>query len=172
MDPVSILFAAYLDSILHPANGDASATAPAGIVTEHIHYRDTRVDFQHESGQVRHASVCASVRHDLRVLPHCAETARHLFRELCVALAESGRNEPHVTWMRDMYCDAAFSFEPPRATITPTAPPSGMERLRMRCNILTASALGSSDPDLIGERNKVCGELAARQARQGGRSAP
>lgn len=172
MDPVSILFAAYLDSILHPAAGGVPERLPSGVVTEYIQYRGTRVDFQHEGGKVKHPSVCASLRYDLRGYSACAETARDLFRELCVVLAESDHSEPHVVRMRDMYCDAAFSFEPPKASISPIAPPSGIERLRLRCNILTASALGSNDPALIAERNKVCGELAAMQARQGVRSAP
>ena len=166
MDPIGILFGAYLDSVANVTHRHLQESLGTEIQAERIDYQGTLVDFQYQLWQVRHPSVCASKRGDLREFSACTIQAQAMFRELCDSLAPTEADDWRVAKTRNMYCNAAVAFEPTQASISVAEPSDELARARQRCNVAISAALGSGDRMAIAERDKACAELAELQAAQ------
>jgi hypothetical protein len=164
MDPIGILFGAYLDSVANMTHRHVQESLGTEIQAERIDYEGTLVDFQYQLWQVRHPSVCASRRGDLREFSACTIKAQAMFRELCDSLALTEAGDWRVSKARNMYCNAAVSFRPTQASISAAEQSDELARARQRCNVAISAALGSGDRKAIAERDKACAELAELQA--------
>jgi hypothetical protein len=56
-----------------------------------------------------------------------------------------------------MYCNAVVSYEATIAWIGEAEEGAEDEEAKAACNLATAAALGSRDPVVIAERDRVCG---------------
>ena len=56
-----------------------------------------------------------------------------------------------------MYCNAAVSYEATIAWIGGAEEETEVEEAKAACNLAVAAALGSRDPVVIAERDRVCG---------------
>jgi len=56
-----------------------------------------------------------------------------------------------------MYCNAAVSYEATIAWIGEAEEETVDEEAKAACNLAIAAALGSRDPVVIAERDRVCG---------------
>lgn len=167
MDPISMLFAAYLDSIVNITHGHLQRSLGTELQAERIEYDGTVIDFQHQLWQVRYPTVCASRRDNLQAFSECTVKAQALFNELCQSLTQRRNLDAYASRARNMYCNAAVAFRPTQASISAAGETDALADARRRCNTATAGALGSRDPRLIAEREKACSEFAELRAAEG-----
>jgi len=167
MDPISMLFAAYLDSIVNITHGHLQRSLGTELQAERIEYDGTVIDFQHQLWRVRHPTVCASQRANLQAFSECTVKAQALFNELCQSLTQRRNLDAYASRARTMYCNAAVAFRPTQASISAAGQTDALADARRRCNTATAAALGSRDARLIAEREKACSDFAELREEEG-----
>ena len=166
MDPISILLAAYLDSIVNLAHGHFQDTMGTQLQSERIEHQGEVIDFQHQLWRVRESSVCGPLNNDLQAFSACTLKAKAMFVELCHSLSQQKDAHWRITKSRTMYCNAANMFQPTEASITAAEELDEFTQARQHCNIATAAALGSHDQKLINEREEACEAFEAMRASQ------
>lgn len=158
MDPISTLFALYVDAVSNNIHRQVTDTLGTEIQVEVINYEGLDIAFQYQVWQVRERSVCGGYSDDMAVFSDCTTKAKALFNDLCSELTRRQSDHWRFTKTRNMYCNAAVSFKPTIASISRSDELSEVESARRQCNLATAAALGSSDPKLVGERKRACDE--------------
>ena len=84
----------------------------------------------------------------------CMVMAKKLFEALCVNLSEKPSTHWRQPKTKNMYCNAAVSYQPTIARIGEAEERAEGDEARAACNLAIAAALGSRDPEVIEER--VC----------------
>lgn len=156
MDPVSLVFSAYLNSVQSTVSNHFNETRNIEITPVVVEYEGTAVSFQHQLWRVRPESVCTNHRHNIRAFSQCTVTASRLFNALCAELRQKKAGDLQRVQVQNMYCNAAVSFKPTVAKIDSAQSLSGVEEARQACNAATVAAMGNSDPWLARERDKAC----------------
>ena len=80
-----------------------------------------------------------------------------LFKDLCAQLSDKPSNHWRHSKLKNMYCNAAVSFEATVARIGVAGERGEEEVARAECDLAIAAALGSRDALVIAERERVCG---------------
>ena len=157
MDPVSLLFTAYLDSIQNTVHARFTDLHGTEIKAVLIDYQGVEVPYQYQLWRVKDKSVCLPYKSQITQFSKCTLAAKALFGDLCTQLNDKPSNHWRHSKLKNMYCNAAVSFEPTVAQIRVAEERSKEEAARAECNLAIAAALGSRDPLVIGERERVCG---------------
>jgi len=157
MDPVSLLFTAYLDSIQNTVHARFTDLHGTEIKAVMIEYRGVEVPYQYQLWRIRNKSVCQSCKSQTTQFSKCTLAAKALFRDLCAQLSDKPSNHWRHSKLKNMYCNAAVSFEATVARIAVAGERSEEEAARAECNLAIAAALGSRDAVVIAERERVCG---------------
>ena len=157
MDPISFVFSAYLDAVQSRVHSQLTDTLGTEVKAVIIDYEGVKVPFQYQIWRVRDSSVCSSYQSDLIQYSQCTVKAKGLFQTLCVQLSE----KPSIHWRhsktKNMFCNAAVSYQPTIARISEAEAKTEVEKARAACNLAIVAALGSRDPEVIAERETVCG---------------
>ena len=153
MDPISLVFAAYLDSVQSTVHARVTDTLGTEVKAVIIDYQGVPVPFQYQMWRVKDKSVCSRYQSDLTYYSHCTVTAKELFSALCSQLSQKPSEHLRYIKTKNMYCNAVVSYE---ATIAWIGGAEG-EEAKAACNLAIAAALGSRDPVVIAERDRVCG---------------
>jgi len=157
MDPVSLLFTAYLDSIQNTVHARFTDLHGTEIKAVAIDYQSVEVPYQYQLWRVKDKSVCLPYKSQITQFSKCTLAAKALFGDLCTQLNDKPNNHWRHSKLKNMYCNAAVSFEPTVARIGVADKRSEEETARAECNLAIAAALGSRDPVVIGERERICG---------------
>lgn len=157
MDAVSMLFSAYLNVVANAVHTGATDVMGTEIQAVTLRYDGMDVPFQYQLWQVRQQSVCGNYKGDIGRYSSCTLKAKEMFSELCAQLPAKQSEDWRYTKTRNMYCNAAMTYQPTIAGVTAATPVSEEEERRSACNLATAAALGSSDRKLIAEREQACG---------------
>ena len=157
MDPIALLLAAYLDSVQNTVYTRMTDIHGTELQVLTIDYQGVKVPFQHQLWRVRDNSVCSSYQSDLVQYSQCTVKAKKLFQTLCTQLSEKPSDHWRVTKTKNMYCNAAVSYQETIARIGEAIEPSEEEKGRAACNLAIVAALGCRDPVVIAERERVCG---------------
>lgn len=158
MDPLSFLFSAYLDSVSNNVHQHLTDTMGTELQAVVIEYQGVEVPFQYQMWQVRKPSVCSSYQTDLVEYSGCTVKASALFNDLCKQLTKNPKEHWRYVKTKNMYCNAAVSYQPTIAAISKPKTKDEVQLARQRCNSAVANALGSSDPKVIAERKRACEE--------------
>lgn len=164
MDPVSMVFAAYLNTVQSTVSSHFNETRNTQITPVAIEYEGMTVSYQHQLWRVRSKSVCANYRQTISLFSPCTVKAAQLFNALCTELKQAGSNDWRQAKIQNMYCNAALSFKPTVATVGSAQALSDMDEARQACNAATVAAMGNSDPRLAHERNRNCGVYQSMRA--------
>ncbi len=156
MDPVSLVFSAYLNTVQSTVSNHFNETRNLGITPVVIEYEGVPVSYQHQLWRLRPESVCANYQLNISQFSECTVKASRLFNALCSELKQSGPDDLRQVKIQNMYCNAAVSFKPTVANIGSAQTLSGLEEARQACNMATVAAMGNSDPRLARERDKAC----------------
>lgn len=157
MDPVAILFSAYLDAVqssVHSHLTDSLGTELKAVVIE---YQGMAVPFQYQMWRVREQSVCTRYSEDIALQSACTLKAKALFTELCTTLSATPSNHWRHTKSKNMYCNASVTYKPLVARVAPSHEPSALAKVKADCSAATVAAMGNSDAALIRTRDEVCG---------------
>ncbi|WP_227512684.1 MULTISPECIES: hypothetical protein [Marinobacter] len=156
LDPVSLVFSAYLNTLQTTVSNHFNETRNLEITPVVVEYEGTPVSYQHQLWRVRPESVCANYQQNISKFSKCTVKASRLFNALCLELKQSGVEGLRQVQVQNMYCNAAVSFKPTVADIGSAQTLSGLEEARRACNAATVSSMGNSDPRLARERDKAC----------------
>jgi len=156
MDPVSLLFTAYLDSIQNTVNARFTDLHGTEIKAVMIDYQGVEVPYQYQLWRVRNKSVCQPYKSQLTQFSKCTLAAKALFRDLCAQLSDKPSTQWRHSKLKNMYCNAAVSFEATVARIA-VAGDRREAAARVECNLAIVRAMGSRDAVVIAERERVCG---------------
>ena len=156
MDPISFVFSVYLDAIQSRVHTQLTDTLGTEVKAVMIGYEGVDVPFQYQMWRVRDNSVCSSNQPDLIKYSQCTVKAKKLFQNLCGKLSENPSTHWRYTKTKNMYCNAAVSYQPTVARITEAEEKTEVEEARASCNLAIAGALGSRDPVVIAKRDRVC----------------
>ena len=157
MDPVSLLFTAYLDSIQNTVHARFTDRHGTEIKAVMIDCQRVEVPYQYQLWRVRDKSVCQPYKSQITQFSKCTLAAKALFRDLCTQLSDKPSNQWRYSKLKNMYCNAAVSYEATVARISVAGERSEKKAARAECNLAIAAALGSQDPVVIAERERVCG---------------
>lgn len=157
MDPVSLLFTAYLDSIQNTVHARFTNLHGTEIKAVMIDYQGVEVPYQYQLWRVRDKSVCQPYKSQITQFSKCTLAAKALFRDLCTQLSDKPSKYWRHSKLKNMYCNAAVSFEATVALIGVAGERGEEEVARAECNLAIAAALGSRDAVVIAERERVCG---------------
>jgi len=156
MDPISLAFSAYLNTVHSTVSNHFNETRNLEVTPVVIEYEGVPVSYQHQLWRVRSDSVCANFRQDISRFSECTAKASRLFHALCSELKQSGENGQRQLNIRNMYCNAAVSFKPTVARIDSATALSEVQEARQACSAATVAAMGNSDPRVARERDKAC----------------
>ena len=157
MDPISLVFAAYLDSVQSTVHARVTDTLGTEVKAVIIDYQGVPVPFQYQMWRVIDKSVCSRYQSDLTYYSHCTVTAKELFSALCSQLSQKPSEHWRYIKTKNMYCNAAVSYEAIIAWIGGAEEETEDEEAKAACNLAIAAAVGSRDPVVIAERDRVCG---------------
>jgi hypothetical protein len=117
MDPLSALFAGFVQQAGESISQAAISGMNAEPETVIVDYHDQRVSFVHQLWRIRPESVCADQRARLADDAPCTQAAQALFEEACARLTAQPVRDPAARSLRTMYCNAAERFQPTQANI-------------------------------------------------------
>lgn len=158
MDPVSYLFAAYLNSVQNEVYTSLAENKGLEVTAVVVEYEGTSIPFQHQLWTIRPNSVCAHNSGNLAEHSACTIKAGQMFNDVCQSLTAKPSREVKYAKVRNMYCNAAVSFKPVVAKISASANKSDLNLAKSACNAATIAAMGSGDPKSVRERDVVCGK--------------
>lgn len=161
MEPVSLLFSAYLNIVQSNVHSHLADSIGTEIKAIRIEYQGMMIPFQHQMWRIREGSVCNSYSPNIQTYSQCTLKASSLFSDLCTYLSENPQNHWRHAKSKNMYCNAAITFNPVVASISVAPEQSDLTKARKACNTATISAMGSSDPSLISERKVACAKYEA-----------
>jgi len=156
LDPVSYVFAAYLNTVQSTVSNHFSETRNLEVTPVVVEYEGVPISYQHQMWRVRPESVCANYKQRISQFSECTTKASRLFNALCSELKQTSSSNWQQAKFQTMYCNAAISFKPTVANIGAAPALSGLDEARQACNAATVSAMGNSDPRLARERNTAC----------------
>lgn len=156
VDPISTLLSAYLRFVSSDIAGQYSARHDVEIQSLNIEYEGIDIPFQHQVWKIRPDSVCAFYRDELLSFSKCTASAKRLFRTVCDHLSEKPIDHWKYLKTKNMYCNAAVSYQPTVAAISEAEKPAPLEAARQKCNLATAQALGRTDAASIAARTATC----------------
>lgn len=122
-----------------------------------ISYKGYDVEFTYFSWHIRHNTVCARYSQQIAQFAGCTQAARELFTEACYKTDFSGVSDSHTrSRIKGMFCEAAQTYQPVVANMIWSDSKSEVDEANRKCNLATAMAAGSEDPDLINARDESC----------------
>ena len=151
MDPVSLLFTAYLDSIqntVHARMTDVYGTEIKAVI---IDYQGVEVPYQYQLWRIKDKSVCLPYKSQITQFSKCTLAAKALFGDLYTQLSDKPSNHWRHSKLKNMYCNAEVSYQATSDQISESEEKSEDEKARAACNLTIAAALGSRDSEVIGE---------------------
>jgi hypothetical protein len=155
MDPLSALFAGFLqqagDAVAQRAF-DGMNTQVETVVTE---YNGEQIRFQHQMWRIKPESVCADQRQQIDAFARCTQAAQALFQEACTKLTATPRRDPAYRSLRSMYCNAGERFRPTEASIQwSTAAPTTAES--EACRLAKAMLVVDNSATNRAEMRRAC----------------
>ena len=141
MDPVSLLFTAYLDSIQNTVHARFTDLYGTEIKAVMIDYQSEGVPYQCAPWRVRDKSLRQSYKSQTTKFSECTLATKALFRDLWAQLSDKSSNHWRYSKLKNMYCNPAASFETNFFRFGVVALPTRDEVTRaiFACSILTLS---------------------------------
>ena len=159
MDPITAVFISYIELagqytakhiFIDPIGLDVTA-----ITVEH---QGMEVPFSYQLWRIRDNSVCFTYKQNAAQYSKCTVAASSLFQAMCKQMQTPQITNTKHRSIKNMYCNAALSYEATVANVQWTEVRSDLDVARRECNTAMAGALGSTDEVLIQDRNELCGK--------------
>jgi hypothetical protein len=156
-----IIAASWVSVFTDPIVNELSDLQNLSPQAKQVAYEGEKIVFLHQLWKIRDNSVCGDRQQMTPDYSSCTVKAKRLFSELCEHLSKSKDGGAYHLKYKNMYCNAAVSFNPTIISIGRGNPEqlTESEKLRIECNALTAEAIGSYDKKLIQKRDKACAEV-------------
>lgn len=164
MDPISAIFASYLDvvsTLVSQRYLDVTGTEVKSVVVQH---NGTQVPYAYQRWKIQPKSVCQSYTDNIETFSSCTLAAKSLFTNACDHLQKNPANDWRHRSLQNMYCTAAVSYQPTVANIgwSSDAPP--LDEARTECNLAIAALVGNSDSAARQRKKEACDRYDAMKA--------
>jgi hypothetical protein len=158
MDPLSQLFAAYLNTASSMISQPYIDAVDANVTTENIDYNGTHIRFQHQLWKIRPQSVCADMVQDSSRYASCTQQGKQMFTELCSSISKLENLSLKGQRIGNMYCNASLSYQPMIASIGMPKPKTAQELKQKECNQLILKAMQDESEAISKQRDEACSE--------------
>ncbi|MBL4832200.1 MAG: hypothetical protein JKY55_20270, partial [Aliivibrio sp.] len=157
MDPLSQLFAAYLQAASNNIADHYLDSMNTTVTTKSLIYHDTTIHFQHQMWKLRANSVCSDLEQDATQFSLCTQQAKAMFTELCNQLSSKDNLNQKGRKLSNMYCNASLSYKPMIAYISEPEKKTEQELKQKECNLLILKAMQDKNPEIAERKEKACG---------------
>jgi hypothetical protein len=157
MDPISAMFASYLDAISSNVAQHTSDVLGTEIQAQVVEHQGVQVPYTYQLWKIQPKSVCESYRGNIDNYSHCTSAAKSLFADTCEYLQQHPGDGWKHRKLKNMYCMAAVSYQPTVATIGwSSEEASPLEEARAACNLAIAELVGNTDPAARRRKQAAC----------------
>lgn len=163
MDPLSLIFASYLDMVSNTVHSHVTDVMGTEISVLAVDHGGITVPYSYQLWQIRAKTVCSTYSENVLKYSRCTIAARSLFSDICQHLQENPSSRWKQKKLKNMYCNAAMTYQPTVATVQWSGDVSVLEVARAECNTAIAGLMGSSDLVLRKKKEKACGEYRKLQ---------
>jgi hypothetical protein len=166
MDPLSALFASYLELVsntVHTHMTDRMGTELQAVVVKH---RGIPVPYSYQLWRIRPQSVCGRYCENIGIYSKCTIAARSLFEQACRHLQMKKPTDWKHRKLKNMYCAAAVDYQPTQATLERSNEKTPLEAARSACNTAIAKQMGNTAPAVRKQREKAYGQYQALREAQ------
>jgi len=158
MDPISLALSTYLNNVQVNIHQQVTDILGTEVQAVSIKYEGLNIPFQYQIWKIKDKSVCNNYRNQLARYSSCTIKAKRLFNNLCSELGKKKSTHWKHKKIKNMYCNAAISYKPMIASITPATKESPLQLARKRCNQAIVAAMGMNDRQLELKQKTVCNE--------------
>ncbi|MCL2913083.1 hypothetical protein L2725_04695 [Shewanella corallii] len=156
MDPLSQLFAAYMQMITSSITDHYTDALNTNITSQSINYQGTNIRFQHFLWKVKPETVCIDLKQQATQYSHCTQQAKAMFTEICSELSGKRHLSAKAQSLTRMYCNASASYQPMIASIGEPKPITATQMQEKECNRLILKAMQDNSPEVAAQKEKVC----------------
>lgn len=156
MDPLSQLFAAYLEMVSSNITDVYIDSTNTTVTTKSLVYQDTNIRFQHFLWQVKQESVCADLKQQATSYSKCTQQAKSMFTDLCNQLSRVKNLNRKGRSLSSMYCNASLNYKPMIAYISQPKQKTEQELQQKECNLMILKAMQDSSAKTMKEREDAC----------------
>ena len=161
MDPLSMIFATYIDlvsSTVYETMSDRLGTEIESVVVKH---EGMDVPYSYQMWKIRPDGVCTTYHLDIQKLAKCTIAAKSLFQNTCLHLQNNPRSDWKYRKLKNMYCHAANTYQPVLASIRVSENRTPLQLARSECNIAVAKLMSDKS-----DENRKTQEQACEKYRQ------
>jgi hypothetical protein len=155
MDPLSQLFAVYLESVSNNVSKIYSDNLNTTITTKVLRYENTEIRFQHQLWRIRNDSVCANLIQDSTQYSKCTQLAKTMFNEVCVKISSNEKLSAKGS-IANMYCNASINYKPIVAQISQPKAKTAQQLADKLCNQLILESMQDSNEDIEKQKEAAC----------------
>lgn len=156
MDPLSQLFAAYLQAATNDITDHYVDSMNTTVTTKSLVYNDTSIRFQHQLWKIRTKSVCSDLEQQATQFSKCTQHAKAMFTELCTQLSSKDNLNHKGRKLSNMYCNASLSYKPMIAYIREPEHKTAQELMQKECNLMILKAMQDSSPEFFKQKEEAC----------------
>lgn len=166
MDPVTAVFVSYLE-LASQYGTKRLLIDPVGLEAQSVsvEHQGIEIPFSYQHWRIRDNSVCFTYKHNLPQYSDCTVAASSLFRAMCNKIRSQPINHTKQRSIKNMYCNAAYSYKPTIANVQWSEARSEIDVARSECNAAIAGALGSRNTALIQKRDLLCAKYKEMKSR-------
>lgn len=157
MDPLSQLFAAYLQAASNNIADHYMDSMNTTVTTQSLVYHGTTIRFQHQLWKIRPNSVCTDFEQQATQYSKCTQQAKAMFTELCTQLSNMDNLNQKGRKLSNMYCNASLTYKPMIAYISEPEQKTEQELKQKECNLMILKAMQDKSPEALEQKEKACG---------------
>lgn len=156
MDPLSQLFAAYLQAASNNIADHYLDSMNTTVTTKNLVYNGTTIRFQHQLWKIRTKSVCADFEQHSSKFSKCTQQAKAMFSELCSQLSSMDNLNLKGSKLSNMYCNTSLSYKPMIAYISEPEKKTEQELKQKECNLMILEAMQDSSSKVLKQKEDAC----------------
>ena len=156
MDPLSQLFAAYLQAASNNIADHYMDSMNTTVTTQSLVYHGTTIRFQHQLWKIRPNSVCTDFEQQATQYSKCTQQAEAMFTELCTQLSSMENLNQRGRSLSNMYCNASLNYKPMVAYISEPEQKTEQELKQKECNLMILMAMQDSNEVTRKQKEEAC----------------
>jgi len=166
MDPISVIFASYLELVSFGVTNEMTDLLGTEIQSVVVEHQSTKVPYSYQLWRIRPKSVCNTYNLNIEEFSRCTLAAKSLFNETCLHLQKGEKEHWKYTKMKNMYCDASITFKPTIANIREAYAKTPLQLARTECNIATAELMGNRNSKIQKKKESSCAKYQSLKKQQ------
>jgi len=156
MDPISVIFASYLELVSFGVTNKMTNLLGTEIQSVVVEHQSTKVPYSYQLWRIRPKSVCNTYNLNIEEFSRCTLAAKSLFNETCLHLQKGEKEHWKYTKMKNMYCNASITFKPTIANIREATVETPLQLARTECNIATAELMENRNSKIQKKKENSC----------------